>query len=79
LAVSRAHFLVRNEDARAIIYGQVAGIMPDGQAVCNEADVSPAGRALLWRRQFLNTYAFEGYAGGLPEGLYALAFPEHRV
>jgi serine/threonine-protein kinase HipA len=38
-------------------------------ALDDEASLSPVDRAFLWRRQFLNAYAFEGYAGGLPEGL----------
>lgn len=63
------HFLLRDEDARAIIDGQVAAIRENWQAVCDEAGLSPVDRAFLWRRQFLNAYAFEGYAGGLPEGL----------
>lgn len=63
------HFLLRDEDARAIIDGQVAAIRDNWQAVCDEAALSPVDRAFLWRRQFLNAYAFEGYAGGLPEGL----------
>jgi serine/threonine-protein kinase HipA len=63
------HFLLRDEDARAIIDGQVAAIRDNWQAVCDEAGLSPVDRAFLWRRQFLNAYAFEGYAGGLPEGL----------
>lgn len=63
------HFLLRDEDARAIIDGQVAAIRDNWQAVCDEAGLSPVDRTFLWRRQFLNAYAFEGYAGGLPEGL----------
>ncbi len=62
-------FLLRDEDARAIIDGQVAAIRDNWQAVCGEASLSPIDRAFLWRRQFLNAYAFEGYAGGLPQGL----------
>lgn len=63
------HFLLRDQDARAIIDGQVAAIRDNWQAVCDEAELSPVDRTFLWRRQFLNAYAFEGYAGGLPEGL----------
>jgi serine/threonine-protein kinase HipA len=32
------------------------------QAVCEEAGLSQVDRAYFWRRQFLNDYAFEGYA-----------------
>lgn len=63
------HFLLRDEDARAIIDGQVGAIRENWQTVCDEAALSPVDRTLFWRRQFLNAYAFEGYAGGLPEGL----------
>jgi serine/threonine-protein kinase HipA len=63
------HFLLRDEEARAIIDGQVAAIRDNWQAVCDEAGLSAVDRAFLWRRQFLNAYVFEGYAGGLPEGL----------
>jgi serine/threonine-protein kinase HipA len=62
-------FLLRDEDARAIIDGQVAAIRDNWQAVCDEASLSPVDRAFLWRRQFLNAYAFEGYAGGWPDGV----------
>lgn len=63
------HFLLQDEEARAIIDGQVAAIRDNWQAVCDEAGLSAVDRAFLWRRQFLNAYAFEGYAGGQPEGL----------
>jgi serine/threonine-protein kinase HipA len=63
------HFLLRDEDARAIIAEQVTAIRDNWQAVCDEAGLSPVDRTFLWRRQFLNPYAFEGYAGGVPEGL----------
>lgn len=63
------HFLLRDDDARAIIDGQVATIRDNWQAVCDEAALTEVDRAFLWRRQFLNAYAFEGYAGGLPDGL----------
>jgi serine/threonine-protein kinase HipA len=63
------HFLLRDDEARAIIDGQVAAIRENWQSVCDEAGLSPVDRTFLWRRQFLNAYAFEGYAGGLPEGL----------
>lgn len=63
------HFLLRDDEARAIIDGQIAAIRENWQAVCDEAGLSKVDRAFLWRRQFLNAYAFEGFAGGLPEGL----------
>ncbi len=63
------HFLLRDKDARAIIDAQVAAIKDNWQTVCDEAALSPVDRTFLWRRQFLNAYAFESYAGGLPKGL----------
>lgn len=63
------HFLLRDEDARTIIDAQVAAIRGNWEAVCDEASLSPVDRVFLWRRQFLNGYAFEGYAGGSPDGL----------
>ena len=67
--LAAARFLLRDEDARAIIDGQVQVILENWQSICDEAALSPVDHAFLWRRQFLNAYAFEGYAGGLPEGL----------
>lgn len=67
--LAAARFLLRDEDARDIIDGQVQAIRENWHSVCDEAALSPVDRAFLWRRQFLNAYAFEGYAGGLPEGL----------
>jgi serine/threonine-protein kinase HipA len=63
------HFLLRDDEARAIIKDQVASIRDHWQAVCDEAGLSPVDRAFLWRRQFLNPYAFVDYADGVPEGL----------
>jgi serine/threonine-protein kinase HipA len=30
-------------------------------AICDEAELSEVDRGYLWRRQFLNDYAFDGY------------------
>ncbi len=67
LAASR--FLVGDAEARAIIDQQVAGIRAAWEQVCDEAELSEVDRAFLWRRQFLNDFAFEDYAGGQPAGL----------
>lgn len=48
--------------ARAIIAGQQAAIEAHWDAVCDEAALGGAERAFLWRRQFLNPFAFEGFA-----------------
>jgi serine/threonine-protein kinase HipA len=62
-------FLLNDEEARAIINGQVRTIRQSWRAVCDEANLSQVERTFLWRRQILNSYAFEGYADGVPEGL----------
>jgi serine/threonine-protein kinase HipA len=51
-------FLMAREDAMAIINHQVNVIERDWQAICDEAGLSEVDRALLWRRQFLNPFAF---------------------
>jgi serine/threonine-protein kinase HipA len=54
LGLSHAH-------AREIIDHQLATIRDHWDAVCDEADLSPVDRKLLWGRQFLNPFALEGY------------------
>lgn len=56
-------FLLDDARARTIIAQQVAGIKAHWVEVCDEAGLGEAERAFLWRRQFLNPFAFEG----LPE------------
>ena len=51
-------FLMAREDAMAIINHQVNVIERDWQAICDEASLSEVDRALFWRRQFLNPFAF---------------------
>lgn len=62
-------FQLSDAEARAIIDTQVEAIRLHWPEVCDEAELSAVDRAFLWRRQFLNPYAFEGYAGGEPAGL----------
>lgn len=62
-------FLLDDGQARAIIDGQIETIRNAWNDVCDEAQLSAIDRAFLWRRQFLNDYAFDGYAGGTPAGL----------
>lgn len=57
-------FLLNDGQAREIIDGQIETIRSAWTAVCDEAKLSAVDRAYLWRRQFLNDYAFEGYTGG---------------
>jgi len=51
-------FLLAREDAIAIINHQVNVIEHEWQAICDEASLSEVDRALFWRRQFLNPFAF---------------------
>jgi serine/threonine-protein kinase HipA len=53
-------FLLDDERARAIIAQQIARIKAHWTTVCDEAQLGEAERAFLWRRQFLNPFAFEG-------------------
>lgn len=55
------NFLLSQEDAREIMDHQVSVIEKNWNIVCDEADLNPTDRALFWRRQFLNPFAFEGY------------------
>jgi serine/threonine-protein kinase HipA len=53
-------FLLDDVRARSVIVQQVARIKAQWTAVCDEAQLGEAERAFLWRRQFLNPFAFEG-------------------
>ena len=61
-------FLVPAGEAIAIAKGQIEVILRHWQRVCDDAGLSDVDRALLWRRQFLNPFAFED----APEALSAL-------
>ncbi|MGE0769782.1 MAG: type II toxin-antitoxin system HipA family toxin [Hyphomicrobiaceae bacterium] len=54
-------FLLTDEEARHIIDEQVRLIRGAFNEVCDEAGLSQVDRSFLWRRQFLNEYALEGY------------------
>jgi len=58
-------FLLNQDDAKAIIAHQINVIRERFQSVCDEAELAAVDRQLLWRRQFLNPFAFYG----APEGL----------
>ena len=58
-------FLLGQEQAVAIVNHQVSVIECQWQAVCDEANLSAVDRALLWRRQFLNPFAFLDAPRGL--------------
>lgn len=66
---SASSFLLSDAEARDLINGQIAGIRANWREICDEAELSEVDRAFLWRRQFLNDYAFDGYADGAPTGL----------
>ena len=55
-------FLLSDEDARAIIDGQIESIHRQWDGVCEEAGLTAVDKALLWKRQFLNPFALEAYA-----------------
>lgn len=44
-----------------IVNHQVRLIENEWQAVCDEAKLSEAERAMFWRREYLNPFAFEGW------------------
>lgn len=53
-------FLLGSADAEAIIADQIKIIQERFQAVCDEAKLPEVDRRLMWRRQFLNPFAFYG-------------------
>jgi serine/threonine-protein kinase HipA len=55
-------FLLSVGEAREIIDHQAATIEREWQDVCDRARMTSVERSFFWRRQFLNGYAFEGYA-----------------
>jgi serine/threonine-protein kinase HipA len=48
-------------EARSIIDHQISTIEAEWSAVCEVAGMTEADRTGMWRRQFLNPYATEGY------------------
>ena len=53
------HFLLTDDDARAVFTHMTGAIEENWQAVCDEANLSEVDRSLLWGRQFLNPYSIE--------------------
>ena len=51
-------FLLGSEAAIAIVNHQVSTIENEWPSICDEAGLSEVDRALFWRRQFLNPFAF---------------------
>jgi len=64
--LSASNFLLSDREARRLIKEQVGMITQLWGAICDEAELSEVDRGYLWRRQFLNDYAFEGYIDGTP-------------
>ncbi|NML12144.1 type II toxin-antitoxin system HipA family toxin [Sphingobium sp. AR-3-1] len=65
--LSASNFLLSDRDARDLINHQVTSITQLWDGICDEAELSTVDRGYLWRRQFLNDYAFEGYTDGAPQ------------
>jgi serine/threonine-protein kinase HipA len=60
-----AAFLLKPEDALAIVNAQIGEIQASWLALCAEAELSEVDQNYFWRRQFLNPYVFYG----APEGV----------
>jgi serine/threonine-protein kinase HipA len=56
-------FLLSEEEALAIVAGQIEGIAGNWGEACGEAGLSEIDRNLLWGRQFLNPFAFYDLEG----------------
>jgi serine/threonine-protein kinase HipA len=54
-----SHFQLSESKARTIFERQIEAIEAHWKQVCDEADLSTVERNLLWKRQFLNAFAFE--------------------
>ena len=61
-------FLLDVARAWSIIAQQIAHIKAYWPAVCDEAQLGETDRAFLWRRQFLNPFAFEGLSDDFETG-----------
>ena len=53
------HFLLSDDDARAICARLIDTIENHWSAICEEAELSEVDKALFWGRQFLNPYSIE--------------------
>ena len=59
------YFLLLEAEAVDIFTNQIEVIRDNWRAVCNEAGLSEVDRAFLWRRQFLNPFAIEGFVDNI--------------
>jgi serine/threonine-protein kinase HipA len=57
------HFLVREDEALAMVQAQLRCIGENWNAVCGDAALSETDRNFFWGRQFLNPFAFTGLEG----------------
>jgi serine/threonine-protein kinase HipA len=57
------HFLLSPNEAINVVENQIVSIGENWSSVCDIAELNNADRALLWGRQFLNTYAFDDLEG----------------
>ncbi|MER8374446.1 HipA domain-containing protein [Mesorhizobium sp. M0488] len=55
-----AQFQLHEEEAITIIEKQVDTVLKQWSVICDEAQLSAVERNVMWRRQFLNPFAFEG-------------------
>lgn len=55
-------FLLNVDRAHAIITLQLANIRANWNQVCDEAGLTEVDRAFLWGRQFLNSFALQGWS-----------------
>lgn len=53
-------FLITSDEAIALAKHQIGVIQAKWEAICKEAKLSEVDRRLMWGRQFLNPFAFEG-------------------
>jgi len=53
------NFLLSEEEARTVFGNMTAAIEQNWESVCEEAELNPMDKKLLWRRQFLNPYSVE--------------------
>lgn len=58
-----SHFLLSRKEAIAIMEKQLCTIIDNWAEVCGIAQINTTDQALLWGRQFLNPFAFEGLRG----------------
>jgi serine/threonine-protein kinase HipA len=60
-------FLLSADDAIAVTAHQITTILQRWDSICQEAALTQTDRNLLWRRAFLNRFAFEGAPPSIAE------------